>query len=201
MRTRLIVAVAALMAATALVALPGPAGSQSPSQVRPIEQAALAVLTIPGDAITEATSPSALDPALRSAGWLGSDSGLSEPGLADANRVKPVSAQPVLPALRYVKNYWRFDQNISWYGVGFYGKRTACGLAYTKTLLGVAHRSLPCGTLVTFQANGVTVTVPVIDRGPYVNGRTWDMSGGLCIALHHCYTGTINWRWGAWPNP
>jgi rare lipoprotein A (peptidoglycan hydrolase) len=54
---------------------------------------------------------------------------------------------------------------------------------------------------VTFQANGVTVTVPVIDRGPYVNGRQWDMSAALCKALKHCYTGSITWRWGKWPAP
>jgi rare lipoprotein A (peptidoglycan hydrolase) len=88
------------------------------------------------------------------------------------------------------------DSNVSWYGPGFYGNRTACGLAYTKTLLGVAHKSLPCGTLVTFRNsdNGRTKTVPVIDRGPYAAGRQWDLSGGLCVALDHCYTGKIYYR-------
>jgi rare lipoprotein A (peptidoglycan hydrolase) len=32
---------------------------------------------------------------------------------------------------------------------------------------------------------------PVIDRGPYVAGRTWDLSGGLCTALRHCFSGPI----------
>lgn len=91
-----------------------------------------------------------------------------------------------------------YDPEVSWYGPGFYGKRTACGLAYTKTIKGVAHRSLPCGTMVTFRNpdNGRTFTVPVIDRGPYVNGRKWDLSGGLCVALDHCYTGPIEYRIG-----
>ena len=62
--------------------------------------------------------------------------------------------------------------------------------------MGVAHRTLPCGTLVTFRANGRQVTVPVIDRGPYVSFRQWDMSYGLCTYLDHCYTGSIEWRWG-----
>ena len=64
--------------------------------------------------------------------------------------------------------------------------------------MGVAHRSLPCGTLVTFRnpTNGRQVTVPVIDRGPYVAGRTWDMSRALCDYLDHCYTGSIEWRFG-----
>jgi rare lipoprotein A len=96
------------------------------------------------------------------------------------------------------KNYWRFDPDISWYGPGFYGSGTACGQQYTREVMGVAHRSLPCGTLVTFRntVNGRQVTVPVIDRGPYVTGRTWDMSRALCEYLDHCYTGTIEWRWG-----
>lgn len=91
---------------------------------------------------------------------------------------------------------WTHDPEASWYGPGFYGNRTACGLAYTKTILGVAHRSLPCGTLVEFRnpKNGRTEIVPVIDRGPYVSGRIWDLSGGLCVALDHCYTGPIDWR-------
>src|SRR6266545_2545909 len=37
----------------------------------------------------------------------------------------------------------------SWYGPGFYGNRTACGQLYTPEILGVAHLTLPCGTLLT----------------------------------------------------
>lgn len=88
---------------------------------------------------------------------------------------------------------WLFDPNVSFYGPGFYGKRTACGLAYTKTILGVAHRTLPCGTLVSFKYNGKTITVPVIDRGPYVKGRQWDLSGKLCMYLEHCFTGPLEY--------
>ena len=91
---------------------------------------------------------------------------------------------------------WHYDSNVSWYGPGFYGKRTACGHAYTEEIVGVAHRSLPCGTKVTFKnpANGKVITAPVIDRGPYVAGRQWDLSGGLCKALDHCYTGSLYWK-------
>lgn len=110
---------------------------------------------------------------------------------------RPRLKLPRVKATGQPKNYWRFDGNISWYGPGFYGHRTACGVALTQTVLGVASRTLPCGTLVSFRntANGRVVTAPVIDRGPYVTGRTWDMSAGLCAALNHCYTGTIEWRW------
>jgi rare lipoprotein A (peptidoglycan hydrolase) len=124
---------------------------------------------------------------------------LAEPGQATGPTSRPSVAQPVVAASAQAKNYWRLDGDISWYGPGFYGHRTACGVAYTTTVIGVANRTLPCGTLVTFRnsANGRVVTAPVIDRGPYVTGRTWDMSAGLCLALGHCYTGTIEWRWGS----
>ena len=31
----------------------------------------------------------------------------------------------------------------TWYGPGFYGNKTACGIELTETLVGVAHRTLP----------------------------------------------------------
>jgi hypothetical protein len=71
----------------------------------------------------------------------------------------------------------------SWYGPGFYGNRTACGQTYTPEIVGVAHRTLPCGTLVMLEYRGRTVTVPVIDRGPYVAGRTLDLSSATHIAI------------------
>lgn len=89
---------------------------------------------------------------------------------------------------------WQYDSEVSFYGPGFYGKRTACGLALTTKLVGVAHRSLPCGTKVQFRWKGHIVTTPVVDRGPYVSGRTWDLTGGACKALDHCFTGPIEWR-------
>ena len=85
----------------------------------------------------------------------------------------------------------------SWYGPGLYGGHLACGGTLTPGTLGVANKSLPCGTKVTFRHNGRVLRVPVIDRGPYVAGRTWDLSRGLCDYLDHCYTGSIEWRWGS----
>jgi hypothetical protein len=71
----------------------------------------------------------------------------------------------------------------SWYGPGFYGNRTACGQTYTPEISGVAHRTLPCGTLVVLEYRGRTMTVPVIDRGPYIAGRTLDLSNATHIAI------------------
>ncbi len=71
----------------------------------------------------------------------------------------------------------------SWYGPGFYGNRTACGQTYTPEIQGVAHLALPCGTLLTLTYGSRSVTVAVIDRGPYVVGRTLDLSNATKLAL------------------
>jgi rare lipoprotein A (peptidoglycan hydrolase) len=67
-------------------------------------------------------------------------------------------------------------QKATWYGPGNYRQRTACGIRLTRRTLGVAHRTLPCGTRVEFFLNGSKITVPVIDRGPFVRGVTWDLT-------------------------
>lgn len=67
-------------------------------------------------------------------------------------------------------------QRATWYGPGFYGRRTACGGRLTRSTLGVAHRSLPCGTRVELFSGGRRITVPVIDRGPFVRGVSWDLT-------------------------
>jgi rare lipoprotein A (peptidoglycan hydrolase) len=64
----------------------------------------------------------------------------------------------------------------SWYGPGLFGNRTACGQILRSDTQGVAHKTLSCGTQVRFYYRGRTKVVPVIDRGPYVNGRTWDLT-------------------------
>ena len=186
------------MAASALVAVPEPAGSRAPSEARSIPSANLTAVSIALPAGSTAMAIPNDEPATGSGEGLGSDSTFTEPGPTVAPLKRPAVAQPAARPGVIVKNYWRFDPDISWYGPGFYGSGTACGQEYTRTILGVAHRSLPCGTLVTFRnpANGRRITVPVIDRGPYVAGRTWDMSRALCDYLDHCYTGTIEWRWG-----
>jgi rare lipoprotein A (peptidoglycan hydrolase) len=71
----------------------------------------------------------------------------------------------------------------SWYGPGFYGNTTACGQTYTPEMLGVAHLTLPCGTPLTLTYGSRSVTVTVIDRGPYVAGRAIDLSNATKLAL------------------
>jgi hypothetical protein len=69
------------------------------------------------------------------------------------------------------------------YGPGFWGSRTACGEILHRNTIGVAHRTLPCGTKVSIYYHGRTVEVPVIDRGPYANGADWDLTEATARAL------------------
>ncbi len=121
---------------------------------------------------------------------------LSEPAAARGVTGRAVLAQPTVAAGVIVIPIWHYERSVSFYGPGFYGRRTACGYDYTTSLVGVANRTLPCGTRVTFRnpANGRSITLPVVDRGPYVAGRNWDLTGGACLALGHCWTGPIYWK-------
>jgi rare lipoprotein A (peptidoglycan hydrolase) len=75
-------------------------------------------------------------------------------------------------------------QIATWFGPGFYGQKTACGQTMSPVIVGVASRTLPCGTLVLVNYRGHRLTVPVIDRGPYANnGATWDLTWGAASAL------------------
>jgi hypothetical protein len=71
----------------------------------------------------------------------------------------------------------------SWYGPGFYGRRTGCGGTLGYSQLGVAHKTLPCGTKVTLRHNGRRVRVPVIDRGPYAGAREYDLTAATARKL------------------
>jgi hypothetical protein len=79
----------------------------------------------------------------------------------------------------------------SWYGPGFIGGHTACGGTLSAGTLGVANKTLPCGTRVTFHYHGHTVTARVVDRGPYVGGREWDLAPAVKARLHFPSTGTV----------
>ncbi len=80
----------------------------------------------------------------------------------------------------------------SWYGGG---GGLACGGQLTSSTLGVANKTLPCGTLVTLHYAGNTVRVPVVDRGPYVAGRDFDLTEATKRALGFGDTGQI-WSTG-----
>lgn len=73
----------------------------------------------------------------------------------------------------------------SWYGPGFYGRKTANGERYTGKGLTAAHRSLPFGTMarVTDKRTGRSIVVRINDRGPFKRGRVIDLSTASARAL------------------
>jgi rare lipoprotein A len=85
----------------------------------------------------------------------------------------------------------------TWYGPGFYGHRLACGGKLTSTTLGVAHRTLPCGTPVQVYYRGRWRTGPGGDRGPFANGASYDLTAATARALGMKETSRI----GVLPQP
>lgn len=85
----------------------------------------------------------------------------------------------------------------TWYGPGFYGNTTACGIELTPELVGVAHRSLPCGTNVLVHYGSRTLVLPVVDRGPFGSEARWDLTEAAAQQLGFTHTDRI----GAVPVP
>ena len=76
-------------------------------------------------------------------------------------------------------------QHASWYGPGFHGRLAANGKPFNMNHMTAAHKTLPFGTKlkVTCQTSGKSVVVTVTDRGPYVKGRSIDLSYGAAKVL------------------
>jgi rare lipoprotein A len=79
-------------------------------------------------------------------------------------------------------NVYRYA-NASWYGPGLYGGHLGCGGTLGSGTLGVAHKALPCGSMVSLRHGGRTVRVPVVDRGPYVAGREFDLTAATAARI------------------
>jgi peptidoglycan lytic transglycosylase len=79
----------------------------------------------------------------------------------------------------------------SYYGPGLYGNGVACGGTLLPDTMGVANKTLPCGTMVKLRYHGRAVTVPVIDRGPYVAGRDYDLTEAVKQKLGFPGVGTV----------
>jgi hypothetical protein len=90
-----LLAIAALTAALALVALPGMAGSRSPSSVSVFDPAAFQPIPVPASAGEHPTSVGSLDPSMASAGQLDETTAFVEPGDAPERIVsRPRAHQP-----------------------------------------------------------------------------------------------------------
>jgi hypothetical protein len=82
-------------------------------------------------------------------------------------------------------------QLATWYGPGLFGNQTACGQTLTPRTVGVAHKTLPCGSKVVIRYRGRFVRTTVIDRGPFANGASWDLTQATARALHFTSTDEI----------
>jgi rare lipoprotein A (peptidoglycan hydrolase) len=122
-----------------------------------------------------APEPQFSDPTDQAVKAFQSEAGLNADGVVEATTRKALKKSMNKPTA-------------SWYGPGFYGNETACGETLSKQTVGVAHRTLPCGTKVVFFANGNWANAQVIDRGPFVKGVSWDLTGALAERLEVTYT-------------
>jgi len=161
-------------------ALPAAAGSMVWLQVRSAAHTWTTVATAPAGAAGAFTIS-----------WLTSRAGelalrVASPVLATRAAVNargPLSARGALSATP-VGRLAVFDPIVAtWYGPGFYGNHTACGETLTRHIVGVADRTLPCGTPVTVTYHGRTLTLPVIDRGPYGGAATLDLTSAAAQEL------------------
>ena len=99
---------------------------------------------------------------------------------------------PTPTPLRFVAGGPAVIVTASWYGPGFFENRLPCWqwlqanglpIQFLPDTWGVAHKTLPCGTMLVLTHGPNTITVPVVDRGPYVAGRELDLSPRIKAAL------------------
>ena len=108
---------------------------------------------------------------LSAAGGDGASTAQAQTGGIGAPSVEPAAADSRTSAAS-----WTVYKKATWYGPGFWGNSTACGMVLQRTVIGAAHKKLPCGTQVTFTHGASTVTATVIDRGPFHKGYAWDLT-------------------------
>ena len=82
-------------------------------------------------------------------------------------------------------------QIATWYGPGFWGNETACGQTLERRTVGVAHKTLPCGSRVVVRYKGRFLRTKVIDRGPYANHAKWDLTRRAARLVGFEYTDEI----------
>jgi rare lipoprotein A len=80
-------------------------------------------------------------------------------------------------------------------GPAAFGKPTACGGVIRTDTIGVSHPTLPCGARVFIIYRGQTVLTQVVDRGPYVPGRQFDLTDALARRLGLRGVQTIHWAY------
>ena len=109
----------------------------------------------------------------------------SEAGLPSSGVVGPQTSKALTRSMGRL--------NATWYGPGLYGNQTACGKVLRRSTVGVASRSLPCGTKVTFGYHGHYVVAKVIDRGPFAKGVSFDLTSALAQQLGFGASGPVRY--------
>jgi peptidoglycan hydrolase-like protein with peptidoglycan-binding domain len=118
----------------------------------------------------------------------------TEGSVEDFERKKDLAVNGIVEGATRRKLVRSMGRNqASWYGPGFFGNRTACGQRLTRRTVGVAHRSLPCGTKVVIGYKGRYLRTRVIDRGPYAKrySNTWDLTQKAARKLDFTYTDDV----------
>jgi rare lipoprotein A len=92
---------------------------------------------------------------------------------SEASNPPPLATVPVAPAQPKAKVV-----KASWYGPGLNGHVTATGERFNENNLTAASTNLPLGSVVkvTNPENGRSVKVRINDCGPYIHGRSMDLS-------------------------
>lgn len=92
------------------------------------------------------------------------------PSAVDLDTIEPPLENPIIRSLG--------TGVASYYGRRFHGRLTANGERFNMNAMTAAHKTLPFGTKVrvTNPRNGKSVVVRINDRGPFIRGRTIDLS-------------------------
>jgi rare lipoprotein A (peptidoglycan hydrolase) len=77
---------------------------------------------------------------------------------------------------RKIRTHGLRPTHASYFGPGLFGGPLACGGTLQPGTRGVAHKTLPCGARVVLRFRGRTLTTRVVDRGPFVAGREFDLT-------------------------
>jgi rare lipoprotein A len=80
-------------------------------------------------------------------------------------------------------------------GPSAFGRRTACGGVIRPETIGISHPTLPCGARVFITYRGQTVLAQVVDRGPFVPGRKFDLTDALARRLGLRGVQEIHWAY------
>ncbi|MEO0419854.1 MAG: septal ring lytic transglycosylase RlpA family protein [Pseudomonadota bacterium] len=135
-------------------------------------------------ALPDAPSPGATDPGTpltfeTAFQDFGAPTPLSRPfpGAVDLSTITPATGPRVVRTLG--------TGVASYYGKRFHGRLTANGERFNMNAMTAAHKTLPFGThvRVTNPSNGRSVTVRINDRGPFIRGRTIDLSRAAATKL------------------